>query len=180
MPSITRTSSDFEENRAKVESAVFEAVRALLDGGLKYTEISVQKIITEAGIARSTFYAHFWDKPDLLSRLGRALSRGFFEEATSDAVGVWDAVASPDGPHGIADLLEKGIARHRKHFSVLSAISETATYDATVHNFYTSGLEAFEKRVVEDLELRQRNGMTDNRLDPVLAGRSSSGEENRP
>ncbi|MFD3454514.1 TetR/AcrR family transcriptional regulator [Streptomyces sp. NPDC058691] len=171
MPSITRTSSDFEENRAKVESAVYDAVRSLLDGGMKYTEISVQKIISEAGIARSTFYAHFRDKSDLLARLGSSLNKRFFDEASSDAAEIWDAVASPDGLHSIARLLEGGIARHRKHFSVLSAISETAAYDAAVRNFYTSDLEAFETRVVRDLEQRRSNGMTDSHLDPVLAGR---------
>ncbi|WP_329459624.1 TetR/AcrR family transcriptional regulator [Streptomyces sp. NBC_01497] len=171
MPSITRSPSDSEENRAKVESAVFEAVKNLLDSGMKYTEISVQKIIVEAQIARSTFYSHFRDKSDLLSRLGRSLSKSFFEEATSDALDVWDAVESPDGLQGITKLLEGSIARHRRHFSVLSAISETAAYDSSVHNFYTTDLEEFEKRVVSDLRRRQEEGMTDSRVDPIVAGR---------
>lgn len=170
MPSITRSPSDSEENRAKVESAVFEAVKKLLDSGMKYTEISVQKIIVEAQVARSTFYAHFRDKSDLLSRLGRALSKSFFEEATSDALDMWDALESPDGLQGITKLLEESIARHRKHFSVLSAISETAAYDASVHNFYTTDLEEFEERVVRDLKRRQEAGMTDSGVDPMLAG----------
>ncbi|GGK20997.1 hypothetical protein GCM10011583_61190 [Streptomyces camponoticapitis] len=171
MPSITRSPSDSEENRAKVESAVFEAVRKLLDSGMKYTEISVQKIIVEAQIARSTFYAHFRDKSDLLSRLGRELNKRFFDEATSDALDIWDAVESPDGLRGITKILEEAIARHRKHFSVLSAISETAAYDTSVHNFYTTDLEEFEERVVTDLRRRQEKGMTDNRMDPISAGR---------
>lgn len=171
MPSVTRTSSDFEGNRASVESSVYTAVKTLLDRGAKYTEISVQKIITEAGVSRSTFYAHFRDKSELLARLGRSLNRQFFEAAASDATAMWDAVDSPDGLQSITTMLENGVARHREHFSVLAAISETAAYDSAVNDFYTSDLEEFEARVRDDLERRLSHGLTDSHLDPHLAAR---------
>ncbi|TDD62697.1 TetR/AcrR family transcriptional regulator [Kribbella antibiotica] len=169
MPSITRTAPDSEGNRRVVETAVYTAVRTLLDSGAKYTEISVQKILAEADISRSTFYAHFRDKSELLARMGRSLNQRFFDEATADAATIWDAVESPDGLQSITELLAKGVARHREHFSVLAAISETAAYDAAVNDFYTSGLEAFEARVRADLEKRLGSALTDSKLNARIS-----------
>src|SRR5262245_25985386 len=78
MPSITRNRNP-EERRAALDERVLAVVERLLAEGLRYTEISVARILQEAGIARSTFYVHFRDKTDLLSRLAGTLRQNLLE-----------------------------------------------------------------------------------------------------
>jgi AcrR family transcriptional regulator len=166
MPSITRRPSHGPEHRAAAEAQVFAAVERLLDEGKNYTEISVQRIISEAKIARSTFYAHFRDKSDLLSRLAEATRENFFNAASA-----WEAMGAAAGVPSLAQIFGELIAKHREHSALLLAISEIAAYDPVVRDFYTSDLDAFEARVVMDLKERQRAGLTAPDLDPVAASR---------
>jgi AcrR family transcriptional regulator len=110
MPSITRRPSHGPEHRAAAEAQVFAAVERLLDEGMNYTEISVQRIISEAKIARSTFYAHFRDKSDLLSRLAEATRENFFNAASA-----WEAMGAAAGVPSLAQIFGELIAKHREH-----------------------------------------------------------------
>lgn len=166
MPSITRTPSKSIERREAVEARVFAAVEKLLGEGMRYTEISVQQIITEAGLARSTFYGHFRDKSDLLARLAASLKESFFQTA-----GQWDAMSADDGLASMARVFEDVLRRHREHRVLLAAITETAAYDPVVHDFYTADLDAFETRVADDLVKCQAEGLTDPGIDPVATSR---------
>jgi len=75
VPSITRKPSAAEDRRRAVEGQVFEAVGRLLAEGESFTELSVQRILDAADVARSTFYAHFRDKSDLLQRFADRLQK---------------------------------------------------------------------------------------------------------
>ena len=57
-----------DRRQRKTEKAVFDAVGRLLERK-SYSRITVQEIIDEADIGRTTFYAHFPTKDDLLSTL---------------------------------------------------------------------------------------------------------------
>ena len=56
-------------NAARHRGEVARATERLLSDGTPYTELSIQQLCSEAGIARSTFYVYFRDKPDLVARL---------------------------------------------------------------------------------------------------------------
>jgi AcrR family transcriptional regulator len=164
MPSMTRKPSTAGSRRQAVAEQVYDAVEGLLAAGESYTELSVQRIIDAAGVARSTFYAHFPDKSHLL--------RGLADRMRQDVYELGDAWTRMDNSlPGLVQTFEKAVAFYRAHKPLLAAINQTAVYEPSLRDFFSSGLESFQARVIEHLRERQAAGLTDPVLDAVKAAR---------
>jgi AcrR family transcriptional regulator len=165
MASVTR--KRFAAGRsAGSEAQVFAAVERMLDEGMRFTEISVQEIVDEAHIARSTFYTHFRDKTEVLSKLADSIKDRLVALAEQ-----WDPSGPQGGVEGFQAFFETVIAAHRRNFSVMSAIREIAGYDPDVSNFYRSNLERADAAVRKTLLAEQQEGATPDDLDPTAASR---------
>jgi AcrR family transcriptional regulator len=149
--------------KSSAEAEILAATRRLLIDGANFTELGVQHISAEAGVARSTFYSHFRDKIDLLMRLGAAMV-----ETSFDIASAWEPSAGPDG---LADAFLEVLGVYREHAAVLRAIAEVATYDATVRDFWNQGLTQFTDRTTALLRAEQDAGRTPAGIDLDSTGR---------
>ncbi|RKR89665.1 TetR family transcriptional regulator [Micromonospora pisi] len=134
MPSITRRATD-PGRRASVEAQILAATERLLAGGASFTELGVQRIAAEAGVARSTFYTHFRDKSELLVRLAHTMRTIGYDTGT-----IWKP---SDGLDVLIDVFQRIVRVYREYAAVLAAINEVAAYDATVRDFWIAGHSRF-------------------------------------
>jgi AcrR family transcriptional regulator len=164
MTSVTR--SRHREGKRSTEQRLLTALEQLLKSGEIFTEISVQRIIAEAGVSRATFYFHFRDKSDLLIRLTDNLRNTLLGLAIK-----WNPADGEDGAARFTNFFAEVISIHRENFPVLSAVRELAAYDPNVNDFYTADLEEFDKAVRKTLVDEQQSGSTSADLDAVAASR---------
>ncbi|MEV4537321.1 helix-turn-helix domain-containing protein [Asanoa sp. NPDC049518] len=165
MASITRRPAADPSRRAAVEADVLAATERLLAGGATYTELGVQRIAAEAGVARSTFYLYFRDKTELLLRLAAQLG-----DVSFALVGDW----TPTGPAALDDLaasLLRVIRFYRDRRHVLAAVLEVAGYERTIGEFWEDQLRMFIDRAHELLVAEQAAGRAPADLNAPTASR---------
>lgn len=153
MPSVTRPRSESRERREAIEERVLAATESLMSGGRAFTEIPVQAIAREAGIARSTFYVHFPDKTELLMRLGEHATAGLFAAAES-----WWTGDHAGGPEGVERTMAAMLAGFREHRAILLALAEVASYDPQVATYWDARVDGFVALVQARLEELGRGG----------------------
>lgn len=132
MPSVTRKAqATRQERREQIERRLLEATDRLMADGASITELSVDRLASEAGISRASFYIYFEDKGHLLRRLA---SQVFGDLA--DAAQRWWSVASRLDPGDVRVAMAAIIAAYRQHQPVLVALNEMAPYDPAVAETY--------------------------------------------
>jgi TetR/AcrR family transcriptional regulator, ethionamide resistance regulator len=165
MPSITRRGGRAGQ-RASAEERILATTERLLAAGTSFTELGLQRIAAEAGVARSTLYGYFPDKSHLLTRLASTIV-----DASFAAVAPW----APDGPdgglEGFIDLFRKIIGIYREHVSVLRALDEVASYDRFVADYWDSRLSQFVTNAERVLVAEQRAGRAPASIDAAMASR---------
>lgn len=165
MASITRPRSQQSQRRTRTERAVLAAVQRLLDAGECFTELGVQRIATEAGIARSTFYLCFQDKTEVLVRLAATMKDEVFGRAAA-----WRPIGPSGGPEALAAVYEDRLAYCRGRAPLLAAIAEVAAYDPVLREARAQEIDRFAHHITSLLEEEQREGRLSEDVDPVTAG----------
>ncbi|AKS33391.1 TetR/AcrR family transcriptional regulator [Mycolicibacterium goodii] len=160
MPSVTRKpQAKREERRQRIERALLDATDRLMADGTSFTELSVDRLATEAGISRASFYIYFEDKGHLLRRLATQV----FGDLTQDAQRWW-GVAGRRDPSDVHTAMAGIITSYRRHQPVLVALNEMSAYDPLVGQTYRellAGISAQLARVIEE-------GQADGSIRPQL------------
>lgn len=149
MPSVTRKpQAKRQERREQIERQLLDATERLMRAGASFTELSVDRLATEAGISRASFYIYFQDKGDLLRRLAGQVFADLTEGARR-----WWGVAWRHDPDDVRAAMAGIIATYRQHQPVLVALNEMAGYDPVVGATYRdllTGIAGQLTRVIED------------------------------
>lgn len=95
--------------------------------GQSFTELSVDRLATEAGISRATFYIYFEDKRQLLLQL-----TGQVTAELGAAAAIWFDVADQATVELARRSVRQIIVVYRRHQAILTAMFELASYDPVV------------------------------------------------
>src|SRR5258708_2074766 len=134
MPSVTRKpQAKRRERREQIERRLLDATERLMRDGASFTELSVDRLSTEAGMSRASFYIYFEDKGHLLRRLAGQVFADLAESAER-----WWSVAWRHDP----DDVRAGMA----------------AYDSLVGATYRNLLTAITGRLTVVIEEGQTDG----------------------
>jgi AcrR family transcriptional regulator len=154
MPSVSRKpQAKRQQRREQIERDLLAATDRLMNEGASFTELSVDRLATEAGISRASFYIYFEDKGHLLRRLADQV---FGELA--DSAQRWWSVASRRDPADIRAAIAGIVAGYRRHQPLLVALSEMAGYDPQVSHTYRELLTGIAGQVTQVIEDGQAAG----------------------
>lgn len=166
MPSVTRkTQSDRAARRDAVRRRLQDAVERLLADS-SFMELSVERIVGEAEISRSTFYVYYEDKGDLL----HALTQGVVRDGIR-ASGTWFGRPAAGGKDELRDALKRLFDHYRAHSHLVAAVVEASTYDQRLREGYESEVGDAVRSVAEHLRAGQEQGTVraDLAPDPVAS-----------
>jgi AcrR family transcriptional regulator len=154
VPSITRKpQAKRQERREQIERQLLDATERLMAAGASFTELSVDRLATEAGMSRASFYIYFEDKGHLLRRL-----TGQVFADLADAGERWWSVAQRRDPTDVLAAMTGIVATYRRHQPLLVALNEMAGYDPQVGATYREILTAISARVAAVIEAGQAGG----------------------
>lgn len=150
-----------ERQRAATVRRATDAAEALLVEGVAFADLRVEQVISRAGIARSTFYAHFDD----LGHLLRALGEGVVTDVI-DAARLWmghdDGMTREDLHSALTGL----VTTYQKREKLLAALAEASTSDPLVREEFHRLLAAGHVELAKHITNGQRIGMIRPTVDP--------------
>jgi TetR/AcrR family transcriptional regulator, ethionamide resistance regulator len=160
MPPITRSrQSDRESRRVATRDRLRRALEDFHADGIRYTEVSVEKLSAAADLTRTTFYAYFEDKVDLLV--------AWLEDVHAAAGSAPTGWAVRDRAPTRAELRQDvadALARYRPHTAVLAAARDTALFDSRADAAY----RAFVRSSIDDLSEHIERGRRGGWIQPDL------------
>lgn len=163
MASITKGKATHRTKRAAAAARILEATERLLREGERFTEIPVERLLSEADVSRSTFYVHFADKSALLVALA--------ERAVQDVAAagdLWWQFEHAAGPEGAASTVREITKVYRKHAPVIRTLHEVAAYDDEVRDLWRQRRDGYAKVVAERVRVEQREGLVPGGVDVEL------------
>ena len=123
-----------ERRRARVVKRLLRVVEELLEDEDSYHELTVERILEEDGMARSTFYSYFEDKVALLA----ALAESVLGEIVEGSQAIWTLPPGASRDE-VGAAVSHTIETYLPHTRLMNAVVEVATYDARVRKQFREG-----------------------------------------
>jgi AcrR family transcriptional regulator len=148
-----------QARRDELRTQVLAIVERQLRSGATYADIAVANLVAEAGISRSTFYAYFVDKTNLL--------RTWYEEFTQvilDAAQAWWSLDGTATKDDVRAALERIIDAYRAHPELMAATHEAIGTDHGVREAVDQAMRNY----IGGLRAHIETGQADGFVDPSL------------
>jgi len=163
MSSVTRKhQSTRAHRRDEMRIRLLEVVERLLDEGDSFTEVSVERLVSEAGISRSTFYVYFEDKGDLL--------HAWFGDITAeiaDAAKDWWSLGPDVTYDAVREALDKVVKAYWPHTTLMAATYDAAAYDPSLRELVESMMNLNAASLRKHIRKSQDGGFVDPHLLPA-------------
>lgn len=150
--------------RSRLGHELLEAFERLIAEGETWATLSIDRLATEAGISRSTFYVYFEDKSDLLNALGEEVIAGLVS-AAEEWWTITDDVSVEEIERALRGITDVYIAHH----AIWQAIVETAASDARMRREYATLIQFSRDRFETHIATGQRAGFVAPDVDPEHA-----------
>ena len=145
--------------RAATEAGVLSAASSLIDEGVCYVDLNVERIARRAGISRTAFYFYFHDKRELLVRLTGDVS----EELLAAAERWWN---EGGGPEALESSLRDIVTLYLEHRTLLRAVVEASAADAELAVFWRELIGRFVEGTEKHIAAEQDTGRARTALPP--------------
>lgn len=142
---------------AEFQRRLSDAIERLIDDGSTYAELSVDRLVTEADIGRSTFYKYFGDKTGLLSSLVTAVQDDFLGAANA-----WLDMTAGGSKSDYESSFGVIFRAYRAHRVVMRCIVEQAPQDPVISSHFRDMMENFVHAIQQHVERGQQAGVITN------------------
>lgn len=145
---FTVQASAGRRRREATQEKILAAFRGLLETGSPVAAMSIDRIVEAAGVSRSTFYAHFPDKRELIARLAEEDSEPWMSLAEP-------VLADPDSTReDIERVVRQLVVNWHDRAVVGAAIIELAEYDEAARDAWQATIAGMARTVADHLRMR--------------------------
>ncbi|MGE4425147.1 MAG: TetR/AcrR family transcriptional regulator [Solirubrobacteraceae bacterium] len=149
--------------RREIAEQLEQAVRDLIAAGEPYATLSVERMMRQAGLSRSTFYAYFADKSALLRHWGAQVHG----EVRETAGGAWWLIGRGATRDQVRQALGQSVRIYVPHSPLMRIVSQAAAYDADLRAQLDAEMSDHIAQLARHIRLGQAGGWIDPTLRPT-------------
>jgi AcrR family transcriptional regulator len=147
------------ERRDQIRRRLLQAVDELTVAGESYATVSIERLVSAAGISRATFYTYFDGKGDLLRAwLAETLA------ALQQACVAWLALDAGATEDDLRAALRQILETYRRRATLMTAINDEATQDSSLREQLGTAAERAVTALAAQIRRGQRAGWIDDEL----------------
>lgn len=154
--------ADRARRRAELCQRLLAALGELTADGETYSNLSIERLATAAGLSRATFYIYFEGKGDLLRVGFREALRELGEASAS-----WLDIDAATTRHDLDVALERIIGSYRRGSLLMAAVKDEATLDSSLREQVDEVIELAIGTLRSQIERGQEEGWVDPALMPL-------------
>jgi AcrR family transcriptional regulator len=148
-------------SQQELEELLRVALERLMADGTPFRDLSVERIVRAAGVARSTFYLSFADKAAMLNVLSAQTLKRLYE-GPRGWIRKGSGAAREDIFVGLRQLLDDFL----RDETVMRAVAEASVYDRSVRDAYVGGVLDYARALARMIRAGRRAGVMRD-VDPV-------------
>ncbi|OBH11012.1 TetR/AcrR family transcriptional regulator [Mycobacterium sp. E1747] len=154
-----------DDRRAQYTRRIRAAVERLLEQS-SFTSLSVEDIIREARIARSTFYVYFADKGQMLG----ALTEDLLDDALVAVQGWWELPPTAEYAQ-LRTAMAGFIGFFEQHSALLKAVIDASAYDPVAAEGFARMVQSGQDGIAEHIRAGQHLHAVSPDIEPDVVAR---------